>query len=89
MTDKSLGSILLTMGLVGAVVYVYWLFAPAPETELLFYVPNLHMRWAIVIPILVLVLAIFFLAIWIGWTMVATPPPVPPLKKPHEKEEPR
>jgi len=89
MTDRSLGSLLLVLGLLGAVAYVYWLFAPAAETEFLFYVPNLHMRWAIVIPVLVLVLALFFLAIWIGWTMVATPPPVVLPKKAPEEPEPK
>ena len=87
MTDKSLGSLLLISGLLGAVAYAYWLFAPAAETDILFYAPNLRMRWAIVLPVLVLVLALFFLAIWIGWTMVATPPPLTISKRSPEKTE--
>ena len=84
MTDRSLGFLLLVSGLLGAVAYAYWLFAPAAETDVLFYAPNLRMRWAIVLPVLVLVLALFFLAIWIGWTMVATPPPLTVSKRSSE-----
>jgi hypothetical protein len=76
LNDKSLGVLIFIMGIVGAVGYVYWLFAPALDTDPLFYVPVLKVRWAIVLPVLGLVLALFFLAVWIGWTMVIAPPPV-------------
>ena len=85
MTDKSLGALILIFGIVGATIYMYWLFAPAAETDLLFYVPTLKMRWAIVLPVLGVVLALFFLAIWIGWTMAVTPPPV--INKPNPQNE--
>jgi cbb3-type cytochrome oxidase subunit 3 len=76
MTDRSLGIVLITLGILGGITYLYWMFAPTTRDNLLFYAPNLEVRWAIAIPVLVIVLAIFFLAVWIGWTMVATPPPL-------------
>lgn len=71
MRDKSLGSIIFALGLIGTVVYIYWLFGPA-DPEWLFIINGA--RWAIVLPIAFSVLAVFFISMWIGWTMVATPP---------------
>ena len=76
MNDRSLGSLIFALGLIGAVVYLYWLFAPIPDTNnFLFYVPILNVRWALVLPIVVAVLAVLFIAMWIGWTMAVTPTP--------------
>ncbi|MFH0896509.1 MAG: hypothetical protein V1850_00465 [Candidatus Bathyarchaeota archaeon] len=77
MRDKSLGSLIFALGLIGAIVYVYWLFAPVTDTSnLLFYAPiGSGIRWAIVFPIVVAVLAILLIAMWIGYTMAVTPSP--------------
>lgn len=75
MNDKSLGSIIFILGLIGAIVYIYWLFAPA-DPEWLFICPWMNVRWALVAPILLAVLGVFFIAIWIGWTMAITTPPI-------------
>ena len=75
MSDKSLGSLIFALGLIGAVVYVYWLLAPANTDDILFYCTWINVRWALVLPIAVAVLAILFIAMWIGWTMAVTPPP--------------
>ncbi|MFH0749088.1 MAG: hypothetical protein V1915_04135 [Candidatus Bathyarchaeota archaeon] len=75
MSDKSLGLLIFIGGLVGAIVYSYWLFAPASPGDVLFYCPWINMRWAVVLPIAVAVLAVLVIAMWIGWTMFATPPP--------------
>ena len=72
MRDKSLGSLIFTLGLIGAVVYVYWLFGPA-DPEWLFMINGV--RWAIVLPIAFAVLAVLFIGMWIGWTMAVTPSP--------------
>ena len=77
MNDKSLGSVVLVLGFLGVVMYSYWFLAPASENNPFFYVPTLGLRWALVLPVLLGVLALFALAIWIGYTMVATPPPIP------------
>jgi hypothetical protein len=84
LNDKSLGSVILALGVIGAIVYTYWFLAPAKENDPLFYVPTLGVRWALALPILLGVLALFFLAIWIGWTMAVTPPPIP---KEEEKSQ--
>jgi len=76
LNDKSLGSLILALGILGAIGYAYWFLAPAKENDPLFYVPTLGVRWAIALPILIGVLALFFLAVWIGWTMAVTPPPI-------------
>ena len=71
MRDKSLGSLIFVLGLVGAIVYLYWLFGPAVP-EWLFIINDV--RWAIVLPIACIVLGILFTGMWIGWTMAVTPP---------------
>lgn len=71
MRDKSLGSLIFVSGLIGAIVYIYWLFGPS-EPEWLFIINGV--RWAIVLPIACGVLAILFVGMWIGWTMAVTPP---------------
>ncbi len=74
MSDKSLGSLIFSLGLVGSIVYLYWLFAPANPSDIIFYAPGIG-RWAIVLPILVAVLGVLFIAMWIGYTMAVTPSP--------------
>jgi alpha-beta hydrolase superfamily lysophospholipase len=74
MSDKSLGSLIFVLGLVGAIAYLYWLFAPADPDDILFFCPWIKVRWALVIPIVVVVLAVLVIAMWIGWTMAVTPP---------------
>jgi len=75
MNDKSLGSVIFALGLIGAVAYVYWLFAPA-SPEWLFICPWINVRWALVLPLLLAVVGVLSIAMWIGWTMAVTPPPM-------------
>jgi hypothetical protein len=75
MSDKSLGSLIFVLGLIGAIVYIYWLFAPANVGDMLFFAPGINIRWAIVLPVVVAVLAILAIVMWIGWTMAVTPLP--------------
>ena len=90
MNDRSLGLIIFAIGLVGAVVYSLWLFWPVSDpNNILFYLPGVG-RWAIVLPLFVAVIAIFAIAVWIGWTMAVTPPPAmieEPEAKTEEKKE--
>lgn len=85
MSDKSLGSIIFAIGLVGAIVYSLWLFWPAKDTDLLFYLPGVG-RWAIVLPLFIAVIAVLVIAMWIGWTMAVTPPPAM-IEETEEKTE--
>ncbi len=71
MRDKSLGSFIFVSGFIGVIGYIYWLFGPS-DPEWLFIINGV--RWAIVLPIACVVLAMFFVGMWIGWTMAVTPP---------------
>ena len=84
MSDKSLGSIIFAVGFICAVVYAFWLFWPAASSDFLFYLPGVG-RWAIVLPLFVAVIAVFLIAMWIGWTMAVTPPPPAILNEKSEK----
>jgi hypothetical protein len=86
--DKSLGSLIFVLGLAGAIGYLFWLFTPVVDTSnLLFYSP-IGVRWAILVPIMIGVLALLIIAMWIGWTMFVTPaPPTILEKKPVEKAD--
>lgn len=75
MSDKSLGILIFAIGLLGSVAYTFWLFWPADSNNILFYVPNIG-RWAIVLPLFIAVIGIFAIGMWVGWTMMVTPPPV-------------
>jgi len=86
-SDKSLGSLIFALGFIGAIVYIYWLFAPVEQENILFFCPWINARWALVLPIVVVVLAVLVIAMWIGWTMAATPPPTLIEEKVEEKTE--
>ena len=88
MSDKTLGTLIFLLSLIVGVVYVYWLFFPPPTgLDWLFYVPGENMRWAIVLPVLLGVALIAFIAMWIGWTMATTPPPTIIEDTTEEKKE--
>jgi len=74
MSDRSLGAIILVLCLFGAILYVGWLFWPASSDNVLFYFNGI--RWALLLPTLIAVLAVIFIGMWIGWTMTTTPPPI-------------
>ena len=78
MSDKSLGSIIFAIGLIGSILYTLWLFWPAESSNILFYVPTNPTigRWAVVLPLFFAVIGIFAIGMWVGWTMAVTPPPV-------------
>lgn len=85
MSDRSIGALVLIVSLAAAIAYVYWLFFPAPTgLEWLFYFNGL--RLAVVVPMVIAVLAVLFIAMWIGWTMATTPPPTP-IELTEEKPE--
>ena len=86
MNDRSLGSVILVLGIIGVMVYVYWFLAPASPDNPFFYLPTIGLRWALVLPVLIGVVALFAVAIWIGWTMVITPTPIPKRVKEAEDE---
>ena len=63
------------LGFIGAIIYIFWLFAPASTDDIVFYCTWINVRWALVLPIAIAVLVVLVIAMWIGWTMAVTPPP--------------
>ncbi len=42
--------------------------------------------WAVAIPVWLAIVLVLFIVMWIGWTMMTTPPPIP-LEEIEEEEE--
>jgi len=62
--DQAYGGIILVVGLIVAIVYVAAFFFG-------------FWWWALVVPVFLGVLAVLVICMWIGWTMLTTPPPAP------------
>ncbi len=69
--DQSYGFIIFLVSLIVAVGYLAAFFSPWIGLD-----PRLQF-YAIAIPVLLLVLLVLFISVWIGWTMLTTPPPAP------------
>ena len=84
--DKMFGAIIFVVGILLIVFYFFWgpldLFLSNPERgygvlEGLYEIPGMSWQWAVVIPLFIVVLLVGVIAIWIGYSMITTPPPVP------------
>lgn len=86
MNDRALGGLIFLVSLAAIIAYIYWLFFPPPNwiPSWVFFYGNI--RWALILPSLVAVVAILGIAMWIGWTMATTPPPTP-IETPGEEEK--
>jgi len=62
--DQAYGGIILIVGLMVAIIYVAAFFFG-------------FWWWALVVPVFLGVLAVLVICMWIGWTMLTTPPPAP------------
>jgi hypothetical protein len=94
--DKILGIILLVLGFLFLVIYT--VMGPV---DLIFYnlnadavqfwdaIPGFQWEWALMIPMFIVVLLVCIVMIWIGYSMITTPPPVPleELEEELEREE--
>ncbi len=94
--DKILGIILLVLGAFFAVAYT--IMGPV---DLILYnlnheatqwwdaIPGFQWEWALMIPMFIVVLLICVVLVWIGYSMITTPPPVPleELEEELEREE--
>ncbi len=69
--DQSYGGIIFAISLIIAIGYVAAFFAPALS------LPPWWHEWAVGLPVLLFVLAVLVISMWIGWTMMTTPPPAP------------
>jgi len=69
--DQAYGGIIFIVALVVAITYVFAFFAPYLN------LPPWWREWAVYLPVFVFVLAVLVICMWIGWTMLTTPPPAP------------
>ncbi len=94
--DKILGVILLVLGALIAVFYT--MMGPVdlimhnlrPLAEQFWdAIPGFQWEWALMIPMFIVVLLVCVVMIWIGYSMITTPPPVPleELEEELEREE--
>jgi len=69
--DQLYGGAIFGVSLIIVVGYVIAFFAPQ------FSLPVWWHEWAVGLPVLLFVLAVLVISMWIGWTMMTTPPPAP------------
>jgi NADH:ubiquinone oxidoreductase subunit 6 (subunit J) len=81
--DQLYGGAIFVISLIVAVGYLIVFF---PQVLSL---PGWLREWAVGLPVLLFVLAVLVIAMWIGWTMMTTPPPAPlePETPPETKNE--
>ncbi|MEM4246467.1 MAG: hypothetical protein QW390_04135 [Candidatus Bathyarchaeia archaeon] len=84
--DQLYGAGIFAAALVITVVYLIAFFAPWIPLN----IPDAEgwRQWAIALPMLLLVLAALVITMWIGWTMLSTPPPLPLEEEKVEEEKP-
>jgi flagellar basal body-associated protein FliL len=74
MNDKVLGGLLFAAGIIVFIVYCVFLFGPKLTSNAI--PPELF--WvAIIVPLVIIVGAVCFIAAWIGYTLLTTPAPTP------------
>lgn len=69
--DQLYGGGIFAISLIIVVAYVIAFFAPQLS------LPQTWHEWAVGLPVLLFVLAVLVISMWIGWTMMTTPPPAP------------
>ena len=82
MNDRSLGSIIIICSLFFMIGYFVWVFGPNLGLD---WISIGLSEWAIKLPVILAVYALLLIILWIGYTMVTTPPPIP-LEEPLEIE---
>jgi fatty acid desaturase len=89
--DKLFGAIIFVVGILLIVFYFFWgplelyLTKTVDGGEInypaglawLYKIPLMSWEWAVVIPLFIVVLLVGVIAVWIGYSMITTPPPVP------------
>jgi len=94
--DKILGVILLVLGAI--IIVFYTLIGPvdlileslgSDAMGWLRNVPGFNWKFSVVVPMWIVVLLVCVVMIWIGYSMITTPPPVPleELEEELEREE--
>ena len=84
MSDKSIGFGIVGASLVVMILYFIWFFAPILGSSFSWLAP--YSDLAFEVPIFLVVFGVLVIVLWIGYTIVTTPPPIP-LDDPVDKEE--
>ena len=71
--DQAYGGIILIVALLIAVFYIAIFIGEYVGLRFLIALK----WWAIALPVAIFVLAVLAICMWIGWTMLTTPPPAP------------
>jgi hypothetical protein len=74
--DQIYGGLILLLSMIITVLYLAAFFANSISAIFPAW-PAWLGWWAVAIPVFIFVLAVLGIAIWIGWTMLTTPPPAP------------
>ncbi len=74
--DQLYGGLILLVSLIITIVYIAAFFANSVSAIFPAWPTGLGW-WAVAIPVFLFVLAVLAIAMWIGWTMLTTPPPAP------------
>ncbi len=69
--DQTYGGLILVVSLVITIGYVVSFLAPYLK------LPLWLREWAVALPVFLFVVAVLVICMWIGWTMLTTPPPAP------------
>jgi flagellar basal body-associated protein FliL len=89
--DKIIGAVILVVAALALICYTWWVWVGYATAQValngsasfwvwLAKVPTFfHLPWelAIIIPVWLVAVLVLAIAIWIGWSMLTTPPPVP------------
>ncbi|MEM3574850.1 MAG: hypothetical protein QXQ76_03845 [Candidatus Bathyarchaeia archaeon] len=81
--DRLYGGIIFAASLIIAIAYLAAFFAP-------YLALPAWLSWlAIALPVFLFTMAVLVICMWIGWTMLTTPPPPPiePVEQPGDKPE--
>ena len=82
MNDKGLGSLIVVFSLILMAGYFIWAFGYNLGIP---WITEGLSEWAYRLPVILAVYTMLLIVLWIGYTMVTTPPPIP-LESPLEIE---
>jgi len=74
--DQTYGGLILLVSLIVAIIYVAAFFAPWVSIYFAAW-PGWLNWWSVAIPVFLFVVAALLICMWIGRTMLTTPPPAP------------
>jgi len=86
--DKVYGVLIVVLSTVFLLYYTYWaiLIRVFPSLKDSLPIPVPDPEWAVILPVWLALVAVLLIFIWIGWTILTTPP-IEPLEEIEEEEE--